>query len=77
MESVPDKNNFFSSPLSNHIPTKNSSNIQSQRFCTTGHCINKVGLSNICTHDQDGIEYEDPVFPFKVTLEPTVEIKGY
>ena len=75
MESLPDKNNFFSTPLSNHIPAENSTTTQSQRFCSTGHCINKVGLSNICTHDQEGIEYQEPIFPFKVTFEPLVKIK--
>ena len=44
------------------------------RFCTTGHCILKVGLSNVCTHDQDGTEYPDPIFPFKVSFEPNPEI---
>ena len=41
---------------------------------STGHCINKVGLSNVCTHDQEGIEYPNPIFPFKLTFEPTVEV---
>ena len=30
-----------------------------------------MGLSNICTHDQDGTEYPDPIFPYKITFEPT------
>ena len=76
MESLPDKDNFFSTPLSNHIPAENSTTTQSRRFCSTGHCINKVGLSNICTHDQEGIEYQEPIFPFKVTFEPLVKIKS-
>ena len=44
------------------------------RFCTTGHCILKVGLSNVCTHDQDGTEYPDPIFPFKDNFETNPEI---
>merc|ERR1712110_1148604 len=36
MESLPDKNNFFSTPLSNHIPAENSTTTQSQRFCNIG-----------------------------------------
>merc|ERR1712141_881086 len=39
MESLPDKNNFFSTPLSNHIPAENSTTTQSQRFCSTGKVI--------------------------------------
>jgi hypothetical protein len=31
-------------------------------------------LSNLCTHDQDGTEFDDPIFPFKITFEPTGEI---
>ena len=41
---------------------------------TIGHCVTKVGLSHISTHDQDGMEYPDPVFPFKVTFIPTGEV---
>ena len=44
------------------------------RFCSAGHCITKMGLSNLCTHDQDGTEFDDPIFPFKITFEPTGEI---
>jgi hypothetical protein len=36
-----------------------------------------VGLSNICTHDQEGIEYQEPIFPFKVTFEPLVKTKNF
>ena len=75
---LPDDNhNFFSTPISNHIPASapdTSTNILANRFCSTGHCITKVGLSNVCTHDQDGTEYPDPIFPFKVIFEPTGEI---
>ena len=65
---LPDDNhNFFSTPIANHIPASapdTSTTILAQRFCSTGHCITKVGLSNICTHDQGGTEYLDPIFPF-------------
>ena len=44
------------------------------RFCTTGHCITKVGLSNVCTHNQEGTEYQDPIFPFKISFEPNPEV---
>ena len=42
-----------------------------ERFCQTGHCVTKVGLSNLCNYDQDGNEVADPVFPYKITLKPT------
>ena len=31
-------------------------------------------MSHISTHDQDGMEYPDPVFPFKITFIPTGEV---
>ena len=52
----------------------NINKIFTSRFCSAGHCITKVGLSNLCTHDQDGTEFDDPIFPFKITFEPTGEI---
>ena len=45
-----------------------------QKACQTGHCITKVGLSNLCTHDQEGNEFTSPVFPFKVNLEPNEDL---
>ena len=34
-------------------------------------CVNKVGISDLCTHDQDGKKSEEIKFPFKLTLVPT------
>merc|ERR1712088_941375 len=70
--------NFFAFPLSNHLPVPTDPDIPTtvlaQKFCTTGHCITKVGLSNVCTHDQEGTEYPDPIFPFKVSFDPNPEV---
>lgn len=41
-----------------------------KKACSTGHCITKVGLSNFATYDQEGTNYPDPVFPFKIGFEP-------
>ena len=69
-----DSHDFFLTPVSNHIPTNyapdNSTMAISKRFCSTGHCISKVGLSNLCTHDQEGNESDKVIFPFKVTFKP-------
>ena len=46
-----------------------------KKFCTTGHCVTKVGLSHIGTHDQDGNEYQENIFPFKITFVPTGDIQ--
>ena len=69
--------NFFAPTLSNQLPPEIISPITLRlvrRFCTTRQCINKVGLSNICTFDQDGNEYKDPIFPFRVFLEPNKDL---
>ena len=45
-----------------------------EKFCQTGNCITKVGLSHFCTHDQDGNEVSTPIFPFKLTFDLTGEV---
>ena len=42
-----------------------------RKFCQIGTCNTKVGLSDLCAYDQDGNKYHSPVFPFKITLEPS------
>ena len=72
---LPDNShNFFGATLKNHLPAtiEDAATVAlAVRFCSTGHCVTKVGLSNVCTHDQDGNEYPDPIFPFQVAFEPT------
>jgi len=69
--------NLFAVPLKNHV----SGNINdittmaaAEKFCQTGNCITKVGLSHFCTHDQDGNEVSTPIFPFKLTFDLTGEV---
>ena len=63
--------NFFSVPLSNHIPDKTPIFAIPLviKFCQAQHCPTKVGISNICQIDQEGNEVDDEniVFPFKVS----------
>ena len=40
------------------------------RLCSGGSCINKVGISHMCAYDQNGVEAEQNIFPFKVGLFP-------
>ena len=40
-----------------------------QKFCQTGHCLGKVGISHMTTHDQDGNEVAQPNFPFKFSFK--------
>merc|ERR1711997_1106587 len=69
--------NQFAVPLHNHVPPPGDIPviIAAQKFCQTGHCITKVGLSHVGTHDQDGNEFPDPIFPFKFTFAPTGEVE--
>lgn len=72
--------NFFNVSLRNHMNIPPAIPIPEvdkryqmfkNRFCQSGRCISKVGLSNLCTHDQDGNE-EMPgfQFPFMLTFVP-------
>jgi len=68
--------NFFAETISNHISAKvNSLPLKAlvQKFCQTGHCGTKVGISHLTTHDQDGNEVAQPNFPFKFSFK-TAEV---
>ena len=72
--------NFFHKTLSTQIQDipSNVSAIEKTLldiFCSTGECLIKVGLSNLCNYDQNGIEADSIVFPYKIDLEPTGDIK--
>ena len=70
---IPDDNHdFFAVPLSNVIPdvSGGATDLLAQKFCSTGHCITKVGLSDMASYDQEGTNYAEPVFPFKIAFEP-------
>jgi len=72
---LPNENyNFFAVPVSNFIDAEAerlATKVLERRFCqATDHCINRVGVSNFCTHDQNGHEESSPVFPFRITFEP-------
>ena len=75
---LPDNNHdFFAATLTNHLPADISDAATvalALRFCSTGHCVTKVGLSDVCQHDQEGNDYPDPIFPFKVSFEPTGDV---
>lgn len=68
---------FFSVPLSNHIQPGNLNfqlKILAQKFCQPGHCITKVGLSNLATHDQQGKKQSQVNFPFKLVFVPSGQV---
>jgi hypothetical protein len=45
--------------------------IKLNKFQQASGCIDMVGLSDVCAHNQDGVRVENAVFPFLVDLEPT------
>ena len=49
-------------------------NLLVARFCQVGTCNTKVGISNLCTHDQNGNHATLVNIPFKLTIVPTAEI---
>ena len=74
--------NFFAVPLSNflqHPTLKESLSLRlfmlKTRFCMSGHCALKNGISNLAVIDQDGQEPDAPKAPFKITLEPTEDVQ--
>ena len=68
-----DNHNFFAVPVKSHIPDDMNTvtEILAQRFCQTGHCITKIGLSDMASYDQEGTFYQTPIFPFRLELEPS------
>jgi len=76
--------NFFAVPLSNHQPgLPNGVPISFVppgtlslllKLCQGQSCTSKVGLSDLCTYDQEGKKVDEVVFPFKVSLVPTGEL---
>ena len=69
---------FFSVNVSNHniadfehlIATNPKVGFVLSRLCSSGYCINKVGLSDVCTYDQQGNRADNVIFPFKLYLCP-------
>ena len=70
--------NFFGVTMSNHAARGKlkdpRTNLLAKRFCQVGTCNTKVGISNLCTFDQNGIEQYPVNVPFKISLEPTGKI---
>ena len=78
LDPMPNGNhNFFAVPLTNHLSDQFGSfsvKLLAKKFCNSGHCITKVGLSDMSTFDQDGNQSMNPNFPFKITLQPTGQV---
>jgi len=75
---IPGENyNFFNVTLRNHIPEDMPITLApaALKFCQAQGCPTKVGLSDVCTYDQDGNRPENVVFPFKVSFVPTGDIQ--
>ena len=68
--------NFFKVPISNHFPDNIPIPLipTALKFCQAEKCPLKVGISDLAKYDQDGNAVEKPIFPFKLTFEPTGEV---
>ena len=79
LKPLPNKNhNFFSVPISNHIPEELPLALNTlvfPKFCQAQSCVTKIGLSDASTYDQDGSKAKTVSFPFKVvTYRPILII---
>jgi len=66
--------NFFESMFSNHV-TPPPELEALHKFTQASGCPNMVGLSDVCSYTQDGVQAIDPTFPFEILFEPTGEVK--
>lgn len=72
LEPIPHDNfDYFAVTVANHVPDVDTAvfSILGKKFCTASNCATKLGLSDLCTFDQDGNNSEDPIFPFKIAFE--------
>jgi len=72
LDPIPNESyNFFAVPVSVLRQKNTQLKLIERRFCqATDNCINRVGVSNFCTHDQNGNEESSTVFPYMITFEP-------
>jgi hypothetical protein len=62
--------NFFESVFSNHVvPPPELEALH--KFTQASGCPNMVGLSDVCSYTQAGVQAHDPRFPFEILFEPT------
>jgi len=66
---------FFDSKFSNHV-APDAALTALQKFQQASGCISMVGLSDVCTYDQDGQKAAEPEFPFEIIFEPTADAKA-
>jgi len=73
---LPDNNyNFFEKTLSNHIPAYpqgTKEKVLMKKFGQASTCVTMVGLSDICSYDNDGAPVGTPKFPFELTMDSRI-----
>ena len=73
MESVAGQQswNFFKHNFSNHIPETGSAFLPvAVKFATATKNIRQVGLSDWSRYGEDGVEEDEPVFPYRLRFQP-------
>ena len=73
--------NYFEKPMSNHlsargpIPTPLGYGVAEKTVGAAPFYFGYVGISDLATYDQDGLEVDAPKFPFQLILDPnTVDL---
>jgi hypothetical protein len=68
--------NFFKNVFSNHVPKTSFSFMPvAIKFATATKNIRQVGLSDWARYAEDGSEVLEPVFPYKLLLQPSLELQ--
>jgi len=66
--------NFMETEFANHVDPQPAL-VKLNKFQQASGCIDMVGLSDVCTYDQNGHKASHPVFPFEVVFEPTGKVR--
>lgn len=68
--------NFFQETFSNHIaqPTQLHHMIAFYLFGRVSQPAEMIGISDFATHNQTGVEVEEPRFPYRLKIKPEVNL---
>lgn len=67
-------NNYFEGDLTNHVSPPSALRAL-MKFQQASNCISMVGLSDVCTYDQDGSQASRANFPYEIAFRSTSEFQ--
>lgn len=72
-----DGGNFFENNFSNHVNVTSSPilSVLANKFAEVSAPAEFVGLSDIAAYTEEGVEVDEPVFPFELVLLPNRELQ--